>query len=204
MDVRARVGRLLGGRRRERKLTAADLVVVGGTWHGLLMDNPNIGRAPGLTWCFDFELEPVELDGEPTPLGVSTDFVTLPGSRWWAMAGQTAEGSCFGEPIEASVQFDDGYRFDSVRLEVVGQRGTALVVTSTARGDIDGLGLDEVAVRGGLEFGGVLVRLSDPPATAAEALARLAAFTDTEGLAAVADHGGYRVDPSSHPAAGSA
>jgi len=163
-------------------LMVAELNLAGGTWAGLLFDNPGNAVAPRLTWTFTFNYREVSRDYGDAEPNLVIDWVPLPGSSWRNMTGQHASGSTFGDPIESSVYFFEHHRFDRAELRVDEQRGNLLHVAATLDGDIDDLGLAAITAEGWLAFAGVTVALSglEPPVDRAQA--RLAEFTDATGL----------------------
>jgi arsenate reductase (thioredoxin) len=158
-----------------------ELVPQGGTWSGLLFDNPTIGRPAALTWTFDFQFGEVERDYGESPVSLTVDWVPLPGADRLAMAGHSASCDTFAEPIECGAYFFEHYRYDAVRLRVVDQAGTRLLVAAEAHGDLDRLGVPAWSVEQWLDFGGMYVQLSDVT-TIEEASTRLAEYTDMSGL----------------------
>lgn len=86
--------------------------------------------------------------------------------------------------MEASVYFFEHYRFESVELQLLQQRGAQLCASATLRGDIDGLGLDEVHVEDWLAFDGIIVSLNGVTSGQA-AGSQLGNFTDVSGLTQV-------------------
>jgi hypothetical protein len=163
----------------EGGLDARDLVpAAGGEWHGLLFDNQAVGLPPALTWTFQVPFEPV--GGEPATLEV--DWLPLAAPGWRGMAGLAARSESFAEPAEAIVQHRGRHRYDRVSLRVAEQDDTRVRVVVTVGGDIDALGPAEFAVDAWLTFAGIRVQLGGV-ASAAAALERLAAVTDTDGLA---------------------
>ncbi|WP_030443757.1 hypothetical protein [Actinoplanes subtropicus] len=163
----------------EGGLNARDLVpAAGGEWHGLLFDNQAVGLPPALTWTFRVPFEPV--GGFPAALDV--EWVPLEAPGWRSMAGLSAESGSFAEPAEASVHHHGHHRYDRVSLSVSEQDGSRIRVLVTVSGDLDGLGPASITVDAWLSFAGIRVQLGDA-ASAEAALARLASFTDVEGLA---------------------
>ena len=164
-------------------LMAAELSPAGGTWAGLLFDNPGIGLAPQLTWTFTFDYREVSRDYGNVEPNLVIDWVPLHGGSWRNMMGQQASGAAFAEPIESSVYFFEHFRFDRAELRIDEQRGNDLHLAATVDGDIDDLGLAAVTAEGWLAFAGITVALTglEPPVD--RALARLSEFTDTTGLA---------------------
>jgi hypothetical protein len=49
-------------------LRLEELLPQGGSWNGLLFDNPNIGLAPGLTWSFELRFAEVSRDYGDSPV----------------------------------------------------------------------------------------------------------------------------------------
>jgi hypothetical protein len=162
----------------EGGLSARDLVpAAGGEWHGLLFDNQAVGLPPALTWTFTVPFAPV--GGDPVALDV--EWVPLAAPGWRSMAGQSAESAAFAEPAEASVYHHGHHRYDRVSLSVAEQDGARIRVVVTVSGDIDRLGPPSLTVDAWLTFAGIRVQLGDA-AGPAEALSRLASFTDVDGL----------------------
>jgi hypothetical protein len=165
------------------ELTAQDLVpAAGGEWNGLLFDNPTVGLDPALTWSFQIPFEPVE-DQSPA---LTVEWLPVPAPGWTAMAGAAAVSGSFAEPAEASVYHWLHHRYDRVDLRITEQDGPRIRVVTTVAGDIDGLGPAEITVPAWLTFTGILVQLAGVT-TADDALARLAEFTDVDGLVEVPD-----------------
>ena len=161
-------------------LTARDLVpAAGGEWDGLLFDNQAVGLPPALTWNFRVPFEAV--GGQPAQLTV--EWLPLPATGWRRLAGLSAASGSFAEPAEASVHHAGHYRYDRVELTVTEQDGPRIRVVVTVAGDLDDLGPAEFTVDAWLTFTGISVQLGE----AGDALARLAEFTDTDGLAEVPD-----------------
>lgn len=175
-------------------LAAEELIPAGGSWNGLLFDNPTIGLAPGLTWTFTFDFEDVARSYGTTGVSLTLDWVPLAAESWRLMAGQAASGSTFGEPIESSAYFFDHHRYDAAELRVVEQRGDEVRVVASVRGDLDRLGIEALDVDRWLRFEGIIVQLSDVPTSAAAATRRLAEFTDTTGLACTPTSRGFRFE----------
>lgn len=161
-----------------------ELVPAGGSWNGLLFDNPAIGLAPALTWTFTFRFHDVGRGDSSSEVSLDVDWVPLPGARWREIAPRHVASPRFAEPVEASVYFFEHYRFDSVELQLLQQRSAQLRVSATLRGDIDGLGVDEVHVEDWLRFDGVIVSLNGVTSAQA-ARSRLGSFTDASGLTEV-------------------
>lgn len=162
----------------EGGLKARQLVpATGGSWSGLLFDNAAVGLPPALTWTFRVPFEPV--DGEPVTLDV--DWLPLPATGWRQLAGHAATSDAFAEPAESSVYYFGHRRYERVEVRVSEQDGSRIRVAATVSGDIDGLGPESITVDAWLEFAGISVQLGDAPSAEA-ALARLAEFTDVDGL----------------------
>ena len=163
-------------------LRAEEVVARGGTYSGLLFDNPSIGLSPSLTWSFDFDCNEVVRAHDRSPVGVTVEWLPMQASRWASLAPNRAAGTTFGNPAEASVYFYEHHRFDAFELVLQEQGGSALLAALTLRGDLDGLELDQVRVTARLRFAGITVHLSDVNSPT-EALQRLATFTNADGLA---------------------
>lgn len=165
----------------DEPLRLDELMLKGGTWNGLLFENPSIGLEPWLSWSFNFEFEEVELGDEAVDPTFDLEWVELPGASWQAMAGLSASSPEFCKPIEASAYVFEHYRYDQAELRVVEQHGARLRVTAGARVDLDGLGIPEWSVDGQLEFTGIYVQLEGVD-TVEVARERLSAVTDVAGL----------------------
>ncbi|WP_406036436.1 hypothetical protein OG799_18335 [Micromonospora sp. NBC_00898] len=160
-------------------LDVQELVPVeGGTWGGLLYDNPP-GLAPALIWSFRFPFKEVTRDYGSSRIFFDIDWLPLPGVSWRSMTGQAVRGA--GEPAESSVYFFQHHQYDLIDLEIVEQRDLWIHARASLTGDLDGLGMDSVTACAWLHLDGIQVYLSD--ITSAEfAFARLPDFTTTEGL----------------------
>jgi hypothetical protein len=132
-----------------------------------------------LTWTFHLPFAPV--DGQP--LAMDVDWIPLPATSWRSLAGLAAASPAFAEPAECIVHFQGHHRYDRVQVRVSEQDGTRIRVALTVSGDLDGLGPDTLTLDVWLDFTGISVQLGDTPSAEA-ALARLAGFTDVDGLAA--------------------
>jgi hypothetical protein len=162
-------------------LRADDLVPAGGSWNGLLFDNPRLGLAPALTWTFSFRFQDVVRGDSSSEVSVDVDWVPLPAIGWQTITPAQLDSPHFAGPMEASVYFFEHYRFESVELDLPEQRGAQLHARATLRGDIDGLGLDEVSVDDWLGFDGIIVAL-DLVTSEQAARSQLGNFTDVSGL----------------------
>lgn len=174
-------------------LEARALIAVdGGSWSGLLFDNPVIGLPAALTWACVLPLTPI--DGEPATLDL--EWLPLPVSNWQTVTGLETTGASFAEPVEASVRFRGHHRYDRVTVRVTEQDGPRIRITATLAGDLDELGPDEFTVDAWLTFSGITVQLNDVTSAAA-ALERLTEFTATTGLTEVDDPRGiaFRFQP---------
>lgn len=154
----------------------------GGTWGGILFDNPGLWLAPAFTWTFTIQYGDVARDHGRTPLQVCIDWVPLKARGWQEMTGQRAASPRFAHPIEASVYFFEHHRYDTTKLLVVEQRDRSVHIVAEVRGDLDGLGIEAVPVDAWLLFDGITVALSDTPTSVDAARTALEAFTDTTGL----------------------
>jgi hypothetical protein len=172
-----------------------ELVPQGGSWGGSLFDNPRIGLAPALTWAFEFDFGEVSRDYGDASVGLTIEWVPLPGADWSTMAGQAATSAAFAEPIECSAYFFEHYRYDSVTLRVLEQAGSRLRAAVEASGDLDRLGVPSWVAEQWLDFDGIYVQLSDVD-TPEEATARLAEHADVSGLVCTATGHNFRfVEP---------
>jgi hypothetical protein len=83
-------------------LTTRDLVPVsGGTWDGLLFDNPNISLPAALTWSFRFPFAEVHREYGSSQIFLDVDWLPLPAASWRSMTGQTVQA--LGEPAESAL-----------------------------------------------------------------------------------------------------
>ena len=164
------------------EVRAAELILRGGTWGGLLFDNPRVGVAPSLTWSFTFMYEDVVRSYGSTTPSLCVDWIPLPGAAWDDMAGRKASGQVFAEPIEASVYFFEHFRYDAADLRILEQVGGDVRVIASVSGDVDRLGIDQLSAEAWLRFTGIIVQLTDAPSAIEEAEQRLSEFTDTRGL----------------------
>jgi hypothetical protein len=162
-------------------LRAEEIVATGGTWHGVLFDNPFIELAPAVTWSLTVNCQDVVRDNSDSPVSVTVEWLPLPFPSWRRLAPHHAQGKEFGEPTESSVYFYEHHRFGAFDLLLHEQRGPRLRAVMTVREDLDGLGLDAVSVEAWLRFDGLIVHLSDVTSPS-QALQRLAEFTDITGL----------------------
>lgn len=163
-------------------LRASELVLAaGGQWDGLLFDNPTLGLTPWLSWSFTFLCADVSRDYGSSSVSLDIDWVPFATATWRDMAGQAVRSSRFAEPAEASVYFFEHHRYDTVDLQVVEQRGLEIRVAATVSGDLDGLGVDPLAVDQWMTFAGIHVSLSTVRSVEA-ASAQLNEFTDAVGL----------------------
>jgi hypothetical protein len=171
------------------KLRIDDFVpAAGGEWYGLLFANPSLPLDPHLTWCFTFPFEDVSREDGYSPLSLDLEWLPIPADSWRRIAGRHVTSASFAEAGEASVYYYLHHRFETIKLELVEQRGRSLRAVATVSGDLDGLGIDPVRVDAWLTFTGILVSLHDATSPDA-ALARLGQFTDTSGLTFDPDSG---------------
>ena len=159
-----------------------ELAPVGGTWTGLLFENPTTGYPLALSWTFSVNYAEVSRDYGSVSPNIEIDWVPAGGSGWQAMRDQHFACSRFGEPIETSVYFFEHHRYDAVELIVTGQRGAQLSVQAKASGDIDGLGIPEIFVDATVAFGGIYVQTDAVGADTGSAAELLGRFTDVDGL----------------------
>lgn len=177
-----------------------ELRSVGGSWGGLLFENRRTGFPLSLTWTFKFDFAEVARVFGSSVVNLTVDWIPLPGASWDAMAGRRAYCSSFADPIEASAYFFDHHRFNAASVEVSEQDEGRLYVKASASGDLDGLGLDWLAVEGWLEFGGVIVQPETKPNTVDAARALLAQFSSPTGLVGEDLGDNYRFRPARQPA----
>jgi hypothetical protein len=126
-----------------------EILLVGGSWRGLLFENRSTNFPLSMSWGFTFEFAEITRSFGTSPLSLTVDWVSLGGAAWQAMSGHRASGS-FGDPMEASIYFFDHHRFDTAAVEVTAQDMGRLYVRATVSDDVDGLGLDSCLLRGGL------------------------------------------------------
>jgi hypothetical protein len=155
----------------------------GARGNGLLFDNPTLDLAPALTWTFTFRLRGVGRSDSSSEVSVDVDWVPLPSARWQEITPRQVASPRFAEPVEASVYFFEHYRFDSSSCSCYSS-GAQLRASATLRGDIHGLGMDEVHVDDWLRFDGIIVSLNGVTSAQA-ARAQLGSFTDVKGLTQV-------------------
>lgn len=163
-------------------LNADELQPVGGSWNGMLFENPISGYPLALSWTFTIEFAEVDRDYGSVSPSLSIDWVPSVASSWNEMAGQSFSGRSFAAPIETSLYFFEHYRFDHVDLAIESQTLDELTVHAAASGDIDGLGLAEVSTRAALSFAGIYVQTKATGVDRDAATALLARFVDIDGL----------------------
>ena len=187
--------RIRGRKAGDDALQADELQLRGGSWHGLLFDNPSVGLAPALTWTFEFDFGEVERDVGITDVMLAVDWVPLPDASWTMMAGHGGTWKRFGEPVECSAVFFEHFRYDAVELSVRDQDGSRLRVAAAAHNDLDGLGLPVFGAEDWLDFRGISVQLTGVD-TVDEARRRLSELTDPTGLTPVSEPQGVRFIPA--------
>lgn len=165
-------------------LSPIDLVPAGGTWSGLLFDNPQIGRPLSLTWGFTIEYAEVEREYGATTPSLTADWISFDLVTWREMTGNRVHGVEFGDAVEASAYFFGHHRYDTVDLAIIDQRETELRVALEVTGDVDGLGLDVITAEDWLQFGGIVVAPTRKPRSAQAARRLLGRLIDTTGLIA--------------------
>lgn len=163
-------------------LDADELRPVGGSWNGLLFENPISGYPLALSWTFSIEFAEVDRDYGSVSPSLSIDWVPSAASSWNEMVGQSFRGRSFADPIETSLYFFEHYRFDHVDLAIESQTLDELTVHAAAGGDIDGLGLAEVSARAALSFAGIYVQTEATGVDTDAAAALLARFVDIDAL----------------------
>ena len=172
-----------------------ELVPAGGSWSGLLFDNPHLGLEAGLTWTFEVGFRDVEREYGSTPVGLTANWVPLPGASWMTMTGQDASCERFGEPIECSAYFFEHYRYDRTRVTVLEQDDQRIRVRVQAAGDIDGLGIASWSIEEWLMFGGITVELTGVERVD-DASAQLRRRSDISGLNGSPTQQGFRFRPA--------
>lgn len=163
-------------------LSADELRPVGGTWNGLLFENPVSGYPLALSWTFSIDFDEVARDYGSVSPSLSIDWVSAGSSSWKRMEGRSFSGRSFADPIESSLYFFEHYRLDHVELVVESQTSIELTVEAVASGDLDGLGLAEVSARAELRFAGIYVQTETTGVDVEAATALLARFVDVDGL----------------------
>ncbi len=177
-------------------LRKEDLKLIGGSWSGLLFENPNVGYPLSLTWDFDLSFAEVTRSyGDISP-NLVVGWVPLGPPSWQRMEGQTASGKTFGDPIESSVYFFDHHRFNAANVTVVDQNGPAIRVQFGLAGDIDGLGIDSLKFDAWLEFSGIYVHPEERLHSVEDAELVLANFTDPAGLVGIDNGHNYLFRPA--------
>ncbi len=182
---RRRSGSVLGCRAKMvpvSDLRVEELTPAGGSWSGLLFENPARGYPLTLTWAFSIDFCEVVRDYGSVSPNLVVEWVPVGASSWRSMRGARFSVGRFGVPIEASLYFFEHHRYDEAEVVVHNQDADGLDVAVSVRGDIDGLGIGEVSARANLSFGGIYVQTeatgTDPEA-AAELLRRV---TEIGGL----------------------
>lgn len=173
-----------------------ELVPIGGTWSGLVFDNPRTGYELRLTWTFTFDFEPVRREYGTTNPSLSIDWVPFGRCSWRTLAGSHASTRRFAEPIESSVYFFEHYRYDEAHVRVVAQQAADVRVRASIRGDVDGLGFASLDVDQLLRFQGIYVQPSVLPNNLEAAEAVLSEFTDATGLIGVRRQHSYVFAPA--------
>lgn len=164
-------------------LTQAELVPVGGSWSGLLFANPLADVATALTWSFTFDFAEIGRDYGDVAPGLTVDWAPLSGlASWRGLASANVTCATFGEPVETSVYYFEHHRYDGVEFSVLDQDGGRIRARALVWGDIDGLGIPELAVEAWLDFEGIIVQLPDQLDSLQAAARKLAQFTSVEGL----------------------
>ncbi|MCP3882988.1 MAG: hypothetical protein GY701_32010 [Sulfitobacter sp.] len=164
------------------RLRVGELTPDGGTFSGLLFENPNTGYPLQLSWTFSVDFAEVDRDYGSTRPNVVVDWVQTGDTAWNEMAGARFACATFGEPIETSVYFIEHHRYDRVEVEVSEQRGAELAVRVRAGGDVDSLGIAEIAVDATLTFSGIYVQTDMSGNSVERAAELLSRFTDARGL----------------------
>lgn len=165
------------------RLRVDELIPVGGAFSGLLFENPTTGYPLQLSWTFSVDCAEVNRDYGSTRPNLVVDWV--PAARrtaWNEIAGVRFAGSTFGEPVETSVYFFEHHRYDTVEVEVIEQRGTELAIRVRANGDVDSLGISEIAVDATITFSGIYVQTDKSGTNVELAEELLSHFTDTSDL----------------------
>lgn len=171
-----------------------ELHPVGGSWGGLLFDNPTIGLPTRFYWSFEVEFAEVVRDYGTVSPNLVVDWVTDGPGSWRKMQGFEFERHDWNG-FEASVYFFSHYRYDSAQLSVLGQQGSRLLVATRLAGDIDGLGLPEVSASCWLDLSQVVVSVSTVDDLERAARALSAAAVDIAELTGEAFGSGFRFSP---------
>jgi hypothetical protein len=154
----------------------------GGEWWGVLFENPDMSIPSTLTWGFSFPFESLDEDGVAVPLGLTVEYVPLAAAGWRSLGGHRLTSTGFMGLAEANVHHYLHHRFESIDIDLAEQRGQLLRAVVIVSGDVDDLGIDPLHADAWLAFAGITVSLPDLTSSD-HALARLAEFTDTSGLA---------------------
>jgi hypothetical protein len=168
-----------------------------GSW-GAVLFSSGTTPDPELWWCFRFEHHDVTRSYGTSPVNVVIDWVPLPRRSWRDLAGVTATGDEFGEPIETTVYFFEHHMYDRVELRAVEQDADdprRLRVAATVAEDVDGLGIEDFTVDAWLTFSGIALALDRPAGSVEEATGLLAAHTPTDGLVAESTPQGFHFAP---------
>jgi hypothetical protein len=164
------------------ELTAGELHVVGGSWSGLLFENPLADYPLRLTWSFTIDFGEVRREYGSVAPSLTIEWVPAGSASWDSMSGQRYAADAFGDPIESSLYFFEHFRFDRVALEVLSQSSRNLDVSAHVAGDLDGLGVPELGVAAQVSFSGIDVQTDETGSDAAAASALLAQFLTIDGL----------------------
>lgn len=163
-------------------LSANDLRPTGGTWSGLLFENPATDRPLALTWSFTVDFAEVARDYGTVAPALTVEWVPVGASSWVAMAGHRFNGTSFADPVESSVYFFQHHRFDRADVHVRSQTGDVIDLDVTIDGDLDRLGVPSVTARARLHFAGIHVQSPSTGTDARAASDLLARFTSVDGL----------------------
>lgn len=161
---------------------ADELIAVGGSWSGLLFENPVSDYPLALTWTFTIEFSEVRRDFGSTSPNLAIDWVPLPESNWHSMKGRQMTCETFAEPIETTVYYSGHHRYDHVEFTMIDQSASLIDIRVAASGDIDGLGLPTISTAATLSFGGIYVQTNGVGTNVEAARKLLSTFTDTAGL----------------------
>jgi hypothetical protein len=164
------------------ELAAEELTVVGGSWSGLLFENPLADYTLRLTWSFTIGFGEVRREYGSVAPSLTIEWVPAGSASLDSMSGHRYGADAFGSPIESSLYFFDHFRFDRVAVEVLSQSSHDLDVSAHVAGDLDGLGVPKLEVAARVSFDGIYVQTDETGSDAAAASALLAQFLNTDGL----------------------
>lgn len=147
--------------------------------------SPAIARLQGVEWWFGLDWGEQVIRDEASPVNAEISSVVLPRCGWMSMPVPfEAVCSSYGEPITASLYCLEHLAFDTVRLQVVEQRGRDLHLVGFLADVIEEAAYDEaveVTIDSWCSFDRIELHLGEEPDPDA-AMARLERVTDASGL----------------------